>query len=163
MLLDLEAAGQEVYYSAPTFHSAEGLNAAFMTNAVGAQSIGIRPSEIGPLTDNLEHHVSFEPGSPWTFFSEPRPLKVKREFNQVNENLHLRLKERGLIDLGRGALDGLALTITQIAEKRREINVRQQAITREVLGRVAPLQRVAYYASVFLEAQLFVVQEREAI
>lgn len=160
MLLDLEGRGQEVYYSAPMFHQPEELNAAFMASGVGARSIWIRPSDIGPLPDDGEHHVSFEPGSPWTFFSKPKPLDVKREFSDVAETLHRTLRERGEVALKRENLEHLAGSIGEIAEKRREIRERQKAATREMLRKISPLQRVAYYASVFLESQLFVVQER---
>jgi hypothetical protein len=106
-----------------------------------------------------EHHVSFEPGSPWTFFSEPRRLKGKREFETVAMDLQRRLRERGRKDLGRD-LEQLADAITNIAGKRHDIGDIQQAVARRMLQAIAPLQRVAYYASVFLESQLFVVQER---
>jgi hypothetical protein len=160
MLLDLEATGQEVYYSAPMFHQPDELNAAFLTNAVRTQSVWIRPSDIGPLPDNAEHHVSFEPGSPWTLFSEPRPLKAHRAYETVATELHNRLRERGRVDLAPGNLEELAESIRLIAAKRHDIGERQQALTRAVVREMRPLQRVAYYATVFLESQLFVVQER---
>jgi hypothetical protein len=162
MLLDLEAAGQEVYYSAPMFHQPEELNAAFLTNSVRVRSLWLRPSDIGPLPDNREHHVSFEPGSPWTFFSEPRRLDARREFEAVAEGLRRRLHDRGRTELAPENLERLAESIADIAEKRRDIHDRQRAVAREVARPVAPLRRVAYYASIFLEAQLFVVQERDA-
>ena len=163
MLLELEETGQEVYYSAPMFHQPEELNAAFLTTTVRAKSIWIRPSDIGPLQDSLDHHVSFEPGSPWTFFSEPRPLKAKREFEVVVQDLHKRLRERGQVDIGRQNLEHLAEAIADIAEKHRDISERQRAVARDVARPAAPLLRVAYYAFVFLESQLFVVQERQAV
>ncbi len=162
MLLDLEAAGQEVYYSAPMFHQPEELNAAFFGAAVCARSIWIRPSDIGPLPDDADHHVSFEPGSPWTFFSEPRRLKAKRAFEDVSVELSRRLRERGEADMSRDHLERLADAIAEIAEKHHDINARQRNLARGVARPAAPLQRVAYYASVFLESQLFVVQDRPA-
>jgi len=71
MLLDLEQAGNEVYYSAPIFHTPEELNSCFLSRNVRSQSIWLSPSDIGPLPDSENHHVSFEPGSPWTLFSDP--------------------------------------------------------------------------------------------
>lgn len=160
MLLDLEATGQEVYYSAPMFHQPEELNDAFLNSVVRARSIWIRPSEIGPMPDNADHHVSFEPDSPWTFFSEPRRLDAKRTFEDLSVHLAKRLREHGAMDISREHLERLADDITRIADKRRDISARQRDVTKEVAGKAAPLQRVAYYASVFLESQLFVVQER---
>jgi hypothetical protein len=160
MLLDLEATGQEVYYAAPVFHTPEELNAAFMASAIRATSIWLRPSDIGPLPDTAEHHVSFEAGSPWMLFSEPVRLDAKRDFRDVVGRLHSMLLERGETELRRESLEHLAQSISAIAEKRREIGERQRGVTRAALQGVAPLQRIAYYASVFLESQLFIVQER---
>jgi hypothetical protein len=161
MLLDLELSGQEVYYSAPMFHEPEELNAAFLASAVRVRSVWIRPSEIGPLPDERDHHVSFEPGSPWTLFSEPVRLKTKRDFKEVTDSLRRQVQERGRTSLTRESLEQLAEEITAIADKRREIHVRQKGVTREVARMAAPLQRVAYYASVFLESQLFVIHLRQ--
>jgi hypothetical protein len=161
MLLDLEASGQEVFYSAPMFHQPEELNAAFLGGAVRASSIWIKPSDIGSLPDDRDHHVSFEPGSPWTLFSEPRQLEAKRTFEDVAIDLAERLRQRGEVDLSRTNLESLANTISEISEKSRDIDARQRDVAREVARPAAPLQRIAYYASVFLESQLFIVQERQ--
>jgi hypothetical protein len=163
MLLDLEATGQEVYYCAPMFHQPEELNEAFMQSCVRARSIWIRPSDIGPLPDDNDHHLSFEPGSPWTFFSEPRRLEAKRGFEDVATELTERLRKRGRIDISRQHLEGLAEAIASIADRRRDISQRQRDVARKVARPAAPHQRVAYYASVFLESQLFIVQERQAV
>ncbi len=160
MLLELEATGEEVYYSAPKFHLPEELNDAFLRGSVRARSIWIRPTEIGPLPDDDDHHVSFEPGSPWTLFSKPRPLEARREFEDVAAQLAFRLRERVRTDLSE-RLEGLADAIASIADKRRDISQQQRDILREAARPALPLQRIAYYASVFLECQLFVVQERQ--
>ena len=161
MLLDLEETGQEVYYSAPMFHQAEELNDAFLQRSVRARSIWIRPSDIGPLPDDGDHHVSFEPKSPWTLFSKPRPIEAKRKFEDVATQLMNRLRERGRIDISQEHLERLADAIERIADKRRDIRQRRRDISRESALPAAPLHRVAYYASVFLESQLFVVQARQ--
>jgi len=163
MLLDLESTGQEVYYAAPIFHKPEELNAAFMSSAVRARSIWLRPSDIGPLPDNEEHHVSFEPGSPWTLFSRPIPLDAKRVFGDVVARLHSTVRERGETELSQDSLERLARLISDIAEKRREISEQQKAVTRDTLRGIAPLQRIAYYASIFLESQLYIVRETRQV
>jgi hypothetical protein len=109
--------------------------------------------------DNGEHHVSFESGSPWTLFSEPTRLDSRRVFTDVATRLTSEIRERPTA-LGPEKLEELAESISVIAEKRREIGDRQRSVTREVLRDISPLQRTAYYASVFLESQLFVVQEK---
>ena len=162
MLLDLETRGEEVYYSAPMFHQPEELNDAFLQRSVRARSIWIRPTDIRKLPDADEHHVSFEPGSPWVLFSKPKKMEAKREFKDVERQLMSRLHERWRTDLSEERVEDLADAIAGIADKRRDISQRQRDNSREAARLAAPLQRVAYYASIFLESQFFVVQEREA-
>lgn len=162
MLLDLEESGQEVYYSAPMFHLPEELNGAFLQGGVRAQSIWIRPSDIGPLPDDRDHHVSFEPGRPWMRFSKPTPIEFQREYEDVEKHLTDRLREHGKVALSEGHLEELAGVIANIADQRYDIGQMERDVSRDAARLAALLQRVAYYASVFLESQLFVVQERQA-
>lgn len=159
MLLDLEQTGADVYYVAPAFHEPEELNEAFMNRLVRSRSIWVRPSQIGPLPDDREHHVSFEQVGAWAFFSEPRRLDGPREFEQVAAHLERALKSRGSNPL-RLELATLAEKLMVIAEKRRDIRWLQQAETREVFAERPPLEQIAHYASIFLECQFFVVQSR---
>ena len=162
MLLDLEQTGQEVYYSAPLFHQPEELNDAFVRDAVRARSIWIRPSDIGSLPDDGDHHVSFQEGRPWMLFSKPKPLEAKREFGDVVRRLTGRLREREGTDFSKERIEELADVISSIADKRHEISQRERDVSRDAARPAPPLQRVAYYASVFLESQLFIVQQRQA-
>ena len=162
MLLDLEARGQDVYYCAPMFHRPEELNDAFLQRSVRARSIWIRPTDIGRLPDAGDHHVSVVLGSPWMLFSEPKKIEAKRNFEDVARQLSNRLHERGWTDLSEERLEDLANAIARIADKRQDISRRHRDHSREQARFAAPLQRVAYYASIFLESQLFVVQERQA-
>ena len=162
MLLDLEKKGQEVYYCAPMFHRVDELNNAFLSRSVRNQSIWIRPSEIGSLPDNEEHHVSFEPHSPWTFFSEPKRIESKREFKDVADGLHKRLKEPRELVLRRERLDDFTKLVAEIVEKHVETDPAKQSNIQEALRTVRPIERVAYYASVYLDSQLYIVQEKES-
>lgn len=187
MLLDLEADTDEaVFYVAPMFHQPEELNDAFLRGAVRARSIWLPPSDIGPLPDDRDHHVSFEPGSPWMRFSEPnqieapstlasstttagrwmrfsepKQIEAKREFEDVEKHLTDRLREHGRTALSAERLEKLADVIARIADKRHDIGQRERDASKAAARLAAPLQRVAYYASVFLESQLFVVRERQ--
>jgi hypothetical protein len=159
MLLDLEADGNEVYYSAPRFHRPEELNASFLASTVRANSIWIRPAEIGSLPDDRDHHVSFGSGNPFTFFSKQgRRLDVKREFSNLSNRWDNLLKAQGNTELGGKNLEHLADSISEIAKKHKKIRREQKDLTRSKLSDLPPLQRVAYYASIFLESQFFVVQ-----
>lgn len=163
LLLELEQRGEAVYYCAPMFHKAEQFNKAFLQHSVCPQSIWIRPSDIGELPDDGDHHVSFEPGGKCWLFSEPRPIEAECMFQNFSAQLRYRLRERGKIDLSQ-RLELLADEIANIAESRHYIVDRAAGIWREDIHEVAPkstppLERVAYYASVFFDSQLFLVQE----
>ena len=156
MLLDLEAQNQAVYYCAPMFHQLEELNQAFLRQLVRARSIWIQPNDIGPLRDDADHHLSFEPGGRRMLFSEPRRIEPMREFEDVETHLINRLHERSSTDLSVERLEDLADAIARLVNRQRNITQRQRENPMAAAG---PLQRVAYYASVFLESQLFVIQE----
>lgn len=76
MLLALEATGAAVYYAAPHFHTPAELNDAYLLKQVVDRSIFLKPSEIGPLPDDDDHHISFRNGYPMYLCSkEPRRLR----------------------------------------------------------------------------------------
>ena len=99
---------------------------------------------------------------PWMLFSEPVPIEDKRDFKDVETHLTDRLREHGTIGLSEERLEELADVIADIADKQRDISQRQRDIARDAARPAAPLQRVAYYASVFLESQLFFVQQPQS-
>jgi len=75
LLLDLEAQGKVVAYAAPGFSEADELNEAYSLDLVAGRSIFIRPSAIGPLTDDERHWVAFQTAPPMGVrCSEPHPL-----------------------------------------------------------------------------------------
>jgi hypothetical protein len=149
-----------VYYIAPAFTRPDELNTAFLSRSVRQQSFWVKPSDVGPLPDPDDHHVSFEPSGRWAFFSEPKILESKRDFEAVATHLRMRLAERGSADLAPENLETLAESIAEIAQKRHDIPGRQQSASKEAVRQAEPLERIAYYASVFLESQLFIVQDR---
>ena len=164
LLLELEQRDKAVYYCAPMFHKAEEFNKAFLQHSVCAQSIWMRPSDIGKLPDDGEHHVSFEPGGRCWLFSEPRLIEAECMFQSFSAQVRYRLRERGRTDLSEEQLEVLADEIANIVRGRHYVGDKTADISREQIHEAAPksappLQRVAYYASVFLDSQLFLVQE----
>lgn len=80
MLLSLEKSGAAVYYAAPYFHTPKELNEAYTTSTVIQRSIFIKPSSIGALPDDGDHHIAFKRGSPSYLCSEdPRTIKGRSE------------------------------------------------------------------------------------
>jgi hypothetical protein len=92
LLLDLERKGHEVYYSAPAFHEPDELNDAYLNQLVKSRSLWVKPSQIGPLPDNQDHHISFRLGGAWFFYSrDPQRLEGPTDFKSFEDHLSCRL------------------------------------------------------------------------
>ena len=161
MLMALEHSDQEVYYCAPRFHKVEELNDAFARNDIRARSVWRRPSEIGTLDDDAEHHVSFGPqGGSLLVLSEPRYTEGGRGFGDLAKDFRRLLRERGHVELKRDSLERLAAVVEKIVKAPEDgwSAYRATRDEREGVGGASALQRISYLASVFLGGQLFVVQ-----
>lgn len=159
MLLDLEMQGKEVYYCAPQFHRPAELNAAYLSGTVCIRTFWTRPSEIGALPDNSEHHFSFEQhGNRRARFSEYRENEPGLEFSDVARNLDRQLKSQGDSALRRENVDELLQVLRTIVEKRANAPLDDRGSTLDSPDMSTPLQRVAHYASMFFGSELFIVQ-----
>ena len=159
MLLDLEMTNQEVYYCAPQFHRSAELNAAYLSGTVCSRTFWTRPSEIGPLPDDFEHHFSFERrGNRRARFSDYRETEGGRGFNDIARSLEGLLKSQGDSTLRRERLDQLLLALRAIVEKRAVPPLEDRTLLLDSPDMSTPLHRVAHYASMFFESQLFIVQ-----
>jgi hypothetical protein len=80
LLRELELSQPEVYYATPRFHTHSELDDAYQTNLVGQRSTFVKPSEIGVLPDDGDHHVAISAdGATWLVCSrDPRKLHAKR-------------------------------------------------------------------------------------
>lgn len=76
MLIELEQAGECVFYATPKFSTAKGLDEAYLSRRVVQQSCFFRPSQIGPLPDQNAHWVAFKPPSPIAYFCSEEPQKL---------------------------------------------------------------------------------------
>lgn len=77
LLLELESLGNLVLYAAPGFSESTELNEAYSNDRMGASSLFLRPSQIGPLLDDKQHWVAFQMDPELTYFcSEPRRIKT---------------------------------------------------------------------------------------
>lgn len=159
MLLDLEKAGNEVYYSAPAFHEPWELNEAYLKHDVKNRSIWIRPSWIGDLPDNWEHHVAFQQPGGKRFCSESRLIEDKADFNSFSARILSSLKTRGAFSLKKQYLYEVSEHITNISRKRRDIPVGVYETTKKETEQLTPLERIAFYSSMFLGVQLFIINE----
>ncbi|MEK7949541.1 hypothetical protein [Luteolibacter soli] len=162
MLIDLEQLGQEVYYSAPAFHTPQELNEAYLKHEVKIKSLWIKPSVIGALPDDGEHHVAFRLDAPPPHIcSEPRRLDSSGSFEEFQGNVIGAFRKASEFGLHKENLLRVASAMTDIAEKHRHIAFASKRLSQRVLEERTPLERVAFYSHVFLDCQLFVVQERD--
>ena len=164
MLLNLENDGHEVYYVAPVFHEPSELNDAYREREVVARSIWMRPSYIGPLQDDDDHYVAFyNPRQSPVFCSEPRKIDFPVDFNSFSERTTAELKERGEIALQSHNLRHLAETLQTIALKKLEIQPQETSQRVEEMKRRNPIEQIAFFAQIFLNAQFYVVQHRDTV
>lgn len=160
MLLDLENAGNEVYYSAPAFHTSDEFNEAYLLHRVKDRSLWIRPSQIGPLPDNDEHHVAFLLGSTPHICSKARPLETSGNLEEFERSVGRSFKEKSKMAVQKDTLEHTAHYLAEIAEKHRYISPESKQYSRVQLAERHPLDRIAFYSQVFLDSQLFIVREK---
>ena len=158
MLLDLETAGNEVYYSAPAFHQSWELNEAYLKHIVISRSEWIRPWFIGPLPDDDEHYIAFKQPNSLVFCSEPKRIQGKYGYDDFKNTVLSRVEKEGKVALKIDNLSKLANTIAEISQKRIDIPPKVQESTREELRKRHPLAQIAFYALTYLDTQLFIVQ-----
>ena len=164
MLLDLENDGYTVFYVAPVFHEPSELNDAYQHHEVVARSIWMPPSCIGPLPDYDDHTVAFDdPRRPPVFCSEPREIEVQADFDGFSEHITAQLSERGETALQPHNLQRLAETLQTIALKRFEIPSRETSWTVEKMRQRNPIEQIAFFAQIFLEAQFYVIRHRDTV
>jgi hypothetical protein len=161
MLLDLENNGNEVYYAAPAFHEPDELNEAYLSHQITTNSIWVRPSWIGQLPNDKDHHIAFQhPGSKH-FCSESFRMKEKADFDSFTDVIHTAIRERGKIELSKERLNEIADSLTDISRKRMDINEDSYQFTRLEMQSRHPIERIAFYSYIFLDAQMFIVNETE--
>ena len=161
MLLDLENDGNEVYYSAPAFHTPGQLNDAYLTHHVGDRSLWLRPSLIGVLPDGRDHRVAFTIPGNRHFYSKARPLDSKGDFDEFTRHIQGAYRQRAELTLRKEWLLESADRIRVIAEKRSDISTESKRDAEKVLRDRHPIAIIAFYASIFMDCQLFFVREKD--
>jgi len=126
LLLDLERAGNEVYYSAPGFHKPNELNDAYLNSEVKNRSIWVKPTDINDITGNGEHYVAFQLPSTWYFCSKPKTIERNLSFSVFQENIISALSEKRNIALTKDSLIKLAKSLETIGRKRLDIHMEEE-------------------------------------
>lgn len=183
LLLDLERAGNEVYYSAPGFHKPNELNEAYLNGEVKNRSIWVKPTDINDIIDNSEHYIAFQLPKTWYFCSKPKSIKRNLSFSVFKENIVNTLYEKRNMALTIESLVELAKILETIGRKRLDIHMEcmedfESVVDGEIYDKISiheriidneekvkkifsnrhPIELVSYYSSVFLDSQLIIVQ-----
>jgi hypothetical protein len=162
-LIALEQSGNDVFYVAPGFHTASDLNDAYAIKQVWNRSFRIRPSQIGPLPNDLSHHVTFQqPGGQWGFYSE-EPSRKGRSQNteEISKALLARIEQHGKRNL-REQIPELDDKLLGIVKSRNAARKEREKVNIEKLEHQNdPFRRAAYLARQFFDCQLLFVVVRE--
>jgi hypothetical protein len=157
LLLDLERNGHAVFYAGPHFHRPEELNQYYMSSSVAANSIFVRPSTIGALPDDEDHHLAFAAGSPLYFCSEPQTIqRTGKGREELNEELVEGYYRRPLLDGSNDSLEALATTLFGCVKDR--IGVEELIDTGLLALQEWPAQfRIGYLARTFFGCEVLLV------
>lgn len=160
MLLALEGGNNEVYYTAPAFHTSEQLNDSYFNHHVKGRSLWLKPSEIGPLPDPNDHHVAFQIPGAHLFYSEARKLSGKGDFEEFTTQILRSYGQRGRTALSKESLLRLADMMGQILMKRQDISQGSKERVIAGLKQRHPLDSIAFYAHILFDCQFFLVGEK---
>lgn len=108
-LLNWEGRGEEVFYAAPRFFLDKEFTDHYRNRVILDHSAFIRPSAIGVLPDDRDHHIAFDCNAEhgW-LLSEPRPLEPILNGGRLLEEMNIRVSdERPLLDRIHAALGNL--------------------------------------------------------
>jgi hypothetical protein len=158
MLLALEKSGADVYYAAPYFHTPAELNAAYASNDVRNQSIFIRPSEIGALPDQHEHHVAFKRRRPiYICSNQPREVRESAENLRFDKRLEEAFAGSKPLEPNTDSIASWADRLQQIVVDHRPYMswISDQSLS--AVSNRTPLQRFAYLAQMFFGCNVVLI------
>lgn len=87
LLLDLENSGEQVFYAAPRFYKNSELNTYYSGQSVASNSIYIKPSQIGILTDIKEHYWAYDSNGIQFFCSVITEKKIDTTMTKFLEEI----------------------------------------------------------------------------
>lgn len=162
MLLDLEATGEIVFYAAPKFHLPSELNAAYLTRTMIQRSFFIRPTTIGPLPDEWDHHVSFRDGFPVYLCSEPKKVRGEENSETAFKELHDIIEHNGYKKYDSAVLNKIADQMLSII-LRYQISLRRATFDPEHIHKLKdmkPVEKLRYLSRTYFDCEPVVVKPR---
>jgi len=162
MLLDLEAAGEIVFYAAPKFHLPSELNTAYLSRNMIQRSFFIRPSTIGPLPDEWDHHISFRDGYPVYLCSEPRKVRGEESSEIALKELHDIIEHNGYRQYDTEVLAKINDQMISIIFDQQTSMKREMLDTeyRHKLKEMKPIEKLRYLSRTYFDCEPVVVKAR---
>src|SRR5882757_5510971 len=161
LLIALETAGNEVFYAAPSFHLREQLDEAYRTRRVWERSFQIKPSDIGPLSEE-DHHVSFQKPGAWRVFSAESTRDGKSgESMAISYRLGLDIREKRPPKI-REHIQSLDFAMLKKFRERKDESTSWRHVSSDQIEmELTPLTRISYLARTFFDCQFFVATAKE--
>lgn len=162
MLLDLENAGNDVFYCVPEFHTPAELDSAYLQRRIRTRSLWLWPSLIGRLPNRNDHHCSFQNASATYFYfcSKPQLIEAEPSFEHFEARISGRIRQSGKTALSQDSLSKL----TEMMERIGRVHTPVELYDRKVADAVQKLSltsKIAFYAQVFFQSQLFIAHVAE--
>lgn len=162
MLLDLEATGEFVLYAAPKFYLPSELNMAYLSRTIIQRSFFIRPSTIGPLPDEWDHHVSLRDGYPVYLCSEPKKLREKESSETALKELQDIIEHNEYKQHDNAVLNKITDQMLSIIIKH-QISLRRATFGpehRHKLKDMKPVEKLRYLSRTYFDCEPVVIKAR---
>jgi hypothetical protein len=157
MLLDLESSGSMVFYVAPIFHTIEKLNEFYLNSSVIQNSIFIRPSDIGPMSEEAKHHVSYKATGPVYLCSKPRKIMERNKNDDFWHRLRQLTNNNFIIDNSEESKKKLLNNLLNVVEGHHlqpSWFKRQDDLSK--FRQMEPAFQIGYITRTILECEFFV-------
>lgn len=162
LLLALEASGHAVFYAAPHFHEPHELNSYYVASTVVSNSVFFRPSEIGALPDDQDHHIAFHGAQGAYFCSEPRMIREEaKSRGELDDELLNGFNKRPLIDGTEASLRSLVDTLQDCIKKLISQQEWGQLEMDSITNR-DPRYQIGYLSRAFFGCDALLVGEADA-
>lgn len=162
MLLDLEAEGEIVFYAAPKFHLPSELNTAYLSRTMIQRSFFIRPSTIGLLPDEWDHHVSFRDGYPVYLCSKPTKIREEENIETSLKELHDVLEHKGYKKYDEAVIGKLNDQMLSIVLKH-QISIHRPAFSPENIHKLKdmnPIEKLRYLSMTYFDCEPIAIKAR---
>ena len=148
LMVHWEAAGHEIYYAAPLFHTHRQLSAAYKNGDVIRTSAFFSPSDVGILGDDSEHYITFVPNSRFAYFhsKQEKPIKPPLVGREIYEVIESRFQEQKR-DFTQEFFSALIGELKELSQSSDQPQLAQQMEDVELPDREDRVERAAIHAS----------------